>query len=159
MRRFLGRRRTRGQALVEFALVFPVFLLLLFGLIDIGRYVFSTNDLNEAAREAARYGSVEQWSYSCPASVTTPTRFACTKAVAYGRVDATPLDPSTGVVVTCSDGAGNPRSVNNCRTNDLLKVTIDTSSSGTYQYRFFTPIIGQIVTAPKIHAEVQVVLQ
>ncbi len=34
-------RRVAGQALVEFALVLPIFMLMLFGLIDGGRYVYS----------------------------------------------------------------------------------------------------------------------
>ncbi|MEJ7749458.1 MAG: TadE/TadG family type IV pilus assembly protein, partial [Candidatus Limnocylindrales bacterium] len=44
---------------MEFALVLPVFLLLLFGLIDGGRYVFVNSTLSNAAREGARLGSVE----------------------------------------------------------------------------------------------------
>jgi TadE-like protein len=50
--------RTRGgqrsQALIEFALVSPVLLLLLFGIVDIGRAVFYFDTLNHAAREGAR---------------------------------------------------------------------------------------------------------
>ena len=49
----------RGQGLVEFALVIPIFLLLLFGLIDVGRYVFLSSALSQAAREGARLASVE----------------------------------------------------------------------------------------------------
>ena len=52
--------RTRGgqasQALIEFALISPVLLLLLFGIIDIGRAVFYYDTLNHAAREGARAG-------------------------------------------------------------------------------------------------------
>jgi Flp pilus assembly protein TadG len=44
----------RSQALIEFALVSPVLLLLLFGVIDIGRAVFYYDTLNHAAREGAR---------------------------------------------------------------------------------------------------------
>jgi hypothetical protein len=44
----------RSQALIEFALVSPVLLLLLFGIIDIGRAVFYYDTLNHAAREGAR---------------------------------------------------------------------------------------------------------
>ena len=47
--------RPFGQALVEFALVLPVFLLIVFGIIDVGRYVYVTNAFNQAAREAARW--------------------------------------------------------------------------------------------------------
>ena len=44
----------RSQALIEFALISPVLLLLLFGIIDIGRAVFYYDTLSHAAREGAR---------------------------------------------------------------------------------------------------------
>lgn len=44
----------RSQALIEFALVSPVLLLLLFGIVDIGRAIFYYDTLNHAAREGAR---------------------------------------------------------------------------------------------------------
>jgi Flp pilus assembly protein TadG len=47
-----------AQALVEFALVAPIFFLILFGIIDFGRYVYYTQILNNAAREGARYAIV-----------------------------------------------------------------------------------------------------
>ncbi|HYM97736.1 MAG TPA: TadE family protein [Candidatus Sulfotelmatobacter sp.] len=40
--------------MIEFALVSPVLLLLLFGIVDIGRAVFYYDTLNHAAREGAR---------------------------------------------------------------------------------------------------------
>ena len=58
----MRRRRHRGaagQSLVEFALVLPVFLLMMFGLIDVGRFVYLSSTLSQAAREGARLGSVE----------------------------------------------------------------------------------------------------
>lgn len=47
-----------GQALVEFALVAPLFFLLIFAIIDFGRYVYYVQILNNAAREGARYAIV-----------------------------------------------------------------------------------------------------
>ena len=47
-------RSQRSQALIEFALVSPILLLLLFGVIDIGRAIFYYDTLNHAAREGAR---------------------------------------------------------------------------------------------------------
>jgi hypothetical protein len=47
-------RGQRSQALIEFALVSPVLLLLLFGIIDIGRAIFYYDTINHAAREGAR---------------------------------------------------------------------------------------------------------
>lgn len=49
-----SRRLQRSQALIEFALVSPVLLLLLFGVIDLGRAIFYYDTLNHAAREGAR---------------------------------------------------------------------------------------------------------
>lgn len=50
--------RDRGQALAEFALVAPIFFLMLFAIIDFGRYVYYVQILNNAAREGARYAIV-----------------------------------------------------------------------------------------------------
>ena len=47
-------RSQRSQALIEFALVSPVLLLLLFGIVDIGRAVFYFDTVSHAAREGAR---------------------------------------------------------------------------------------------------------
>ena len=45
--------------MVEFALVLPIFLIILFGLLDGGRYVFMNNVLSQAAREGARVAAAE----------------------------------------------------------------------------------------------------
>lgn len=47
----------RGSAAVEFALVVPILLLMIFGIIDFGRLVATYTTVRSAAREAARYGS------------------------------------------------------------------------------------------------------
>jgi hypothetical protein len=56
MRRLKKNNRTKGQGVVEFALVLPVLLMLVFGLIEFGRLLFIYITINSAAREAARYG-------------------------------------------------------------------------------------------------------
>lgn len=48
----------RGQALVEFAFVAPIFFLILFSTIEFGRYVYYVQILNNSAREGARYAIV-----------------------------------------------------------------------------------------------------
>ena len=45
---------SRGQGLVEFALVVPIFLILLFGMVEFGRAWMTKNILTGAAREAVR---------------------------------------------------------------------------------------------------------
>lgn len=51
----------RGQALVEFAVIIPIFLLLLVAIFDLGRAVFAYNTLTNAAREGARIAIVNQY--------------------------------------------------------------------------------------------------
>ena len=48
------RDSQRSQALIEFSLVAPVLLLLLFGVIDLGRAIFYYDTISHAATEAAR---------------------------------------------------------------------------------------------------------
>jgi Flp pilus assembly protein TadG len=52
------RRGTTAQGLLEFALITPMLLLLLFGIIDFGWMVFNFSQLYNALREGTRYGSV-----------------------------------------------------------------------------------------------------
>jgi Flp pilus assembly protein TadG len=49
---------SRGQALVEFALIVPALVLLLLGIMEFGRAVYASNALANAAREGARYGII-----------------------------------------------------------------------------------------------------
>ena len=49
-----SKRRLKGQALVEFALVFPIIVLLLLAMFDAGRAVFIYNGRTNAAREGVR---------------------------------------------------------------------------------------------------------
>ena len=62
MMRGFGQRRkgTRlGTTAVETALVLPVFLLFVLGMVELGRAVFVQHVLNSACRKAARLGSTE----------------------------------------------------------------------------------------------------
>jgi len=58
IRRIASRHR-RGAAMVEFAVVVPVFLLLVFGMIEYGRMVMVQQILTNAAREGARVGVLD----------------------------------------------------------------------------------------------------
>ncbi|MEW5796521.1 MAG: TadE family protein [Candidatus Zixiibacteriota bacterium] len=49
---------TRGNAVVEFALVLPILLLVLFGITELGRMIMTANVLNTASREGARLAAV-----------------------------------------------------------------------------------------------------
>lgn len=54
--------RTRGQAMVEFAVAMPVLLLMLYGIMEFGRMVFMYSLVNTASRDAARYASAYGYS-------------------------------------------------------------------------------------------------
>ena len=51
-------RREDGQSMVEFALILPIFLLILCGIIDFGWLFYNQLSLNNACREGARYAVV-----------------------------------------------------------------------------------------------------
>ena len=53
-----NKNKHNGQSLVEFALLLPIFFLLVMALFDVGRYVFYYAVLNTAAREGARFAIV-----------------------------------------------------------------------------------------------------
>ena len=59
IRRSRDRRDERGQGLAEFAVVLPIFLLILFGVFDVGRLVYTNATLSQAAREGARVAATE----------------------------------------------------------------------------------------------------
>ncbi len=56
-----GRRHGLGQALTEFALIFPVFMLMLLGVVDLGRGIYAYNAVSNAAREGGRTAIVNQY--------------------------------------------------------------------------------------------------
>jgi len=63
-------RRQSGVSMVEFALVAPLFLILVFLVLDFGKAIYVKNTLDSAAREGARVGVVLESTYAstCPGS-------------------------------------------------------------------------------------------
>lgn len=57
MRKLLSKDKD-GQSIVEFAMILPVLLLVLFGVTEFGRAIMVTNVLNTASREGARLAAV-----------------------------------------------------------------------------------------------------
>ncbi len=51
------KNKQYGQAMAEFALTIPVFLLLIFGIIELSRFFLVYSSVYTASREASRYGS------------------------------------------------------------------------------------------------------
>ena len=96
----------RGIALVETALLLPFLVLLLFGVLDVGRLVFAKIELHEAVQEGSLWGSYDPDSYSA-----VQTRVA----ESLNNPDIFPTD----VVVTCPAGGDSIR-VSLSRDLDLL---------------------------------------
>jgi Flp pilus assembly protein TadG len=130
-----------GQALAEFALVAPIFFLVLFGIIDFGRYVYYVQILNNAAREGARYaivhGSNSLNPSGPPASGTTSSDPTGTKVVAVVQNFAVGVIGDTSVLTitpqwlaqpSCSSPGTNARE--NC-----VKVQV------TYQFHSVIPVV------------------
>lgn len=144
MRRSRCQRHARGQALVEFALVFPIFAAIIFGLIALGIYVYTASALNQTTREAARYGSVASWAAECSPDVSPKSREGCIRETALGRLAGV---GRAGVTVTITCERLNPNTnvvgavdVESCRTGDTLIVaasspvnllSLSLSASGT----------------------------
>ena len=62
----VGDSRERGQALVEFALIAPLFLLIVVGIIQFGIGLNYWLDLNRIANQGARFAVVDHGWESCP---------------------------------------------------------------------------------------------
>lgn len=86
----MRNERARGQAMLEFTLIIPIFMLALLGLLEFGRAVYSVQILDNAAREGARYAIVHGSAAQCvngkgpsgpmPTGVTPPACWDSTGA-------------------------------------------------------------------------------
>jgi Flp pilus assembly protein TadG len=94
------RRRERGAAAAEFAIILPVFFLLVMGAVDFGRAFWTKNTLANVAREATRYASVRSLRSQDPATLTK------IKGVILGQ--SGPLDPEKMVVTASWTPTNNP---------------------------------------------------
>lgn len=149
------RPRSRGQSLVEFALVLPIFLLLLFAVVDGGRYVFASSAVSNAAREAARLGSVEAyWLGSADPTCGTaggpvcPANYTALEAhiTAAANRQMSPFGTVTNLYVECVASSGTPP------TGAWTTKTCTQRASGgylsvrvTYLWRPLTPILGNVM--------------
>lgn len=165
-----ARGRLHGQALVETALILPVFLLILFGMIDGGRFVYTDSVMSQAAREGARLAAVEaHWlgkttaddpscvaspaaidpavnpgAHVCPA---TPASLLTDVATAVNRMTAG-VGAISQVHIRCS-AAGSPPigewvspSPFACPKTELGDIV---SVRVIFVYRPLTPVAGQII--------------
>jgi Flp pilus assembly protein TadG len=130
-----ARRHARGQSVAEFALVIPLFLVMLFGIIDIGRVIWANDALANAAREGARYASVTG------SSLVTPTS---TKADIKTYTRNYAIAAGTNVIVTvCYSAVANSSATAGCSgdTNSPATASNDRGSLVTVQVTSTVPIL------------------
>ena len=121
----------RGQSLVEFALIVPVFLLIVMGVFDFGRAIVAYNQVSNAARAATRTGIVNQ--ATDPAFTPAIYQFQVTAA---RQATSIVIRPATDVTYSfLGSTCGLAEKVGDCS----LKVTV------SYQFEAITPIIGRIL--------------
>lgn len=133
MRHFRRRRGDEGAAAVEFALLFPIFMILALGIINAG-FAFSRQiNVTQAAREASRFGST--YSITAAGSITNW----------LNSVDGALCQAVNNGHACSSSQASNPvagydyRCVAYIARNSDVSATIDTTSSG-YKQDGATPV-------------------
>ncbi|MGD1997027.1 MAG: TadE/TadG family type IV pilus assembly protein [Anaerolineae bacterium] len=118
-----NKRKQSGQSLVEFALVLPVLLLILGGLVDLGRAYFSYVAVTDAAAEGAAYAAAD------------PNNFGeiveRVQAASGGLVEIDPDAVEVAYPPTIASGAP-------------ITVTV------SYTYTVATPIINRMVTGGRL---------
>jgi Flp pilus assembly protein TadG len=98
-RQLRGTRRERGAAAVEFALVLPLLVALVFGLIDFGRAYNQQITLTQLAREGARLVSLNKTDYAARMIAAAPPALGLTASditvVSVCTVASTPTGDAT----------------------------------------------------------------
>jgi TadE-like protein len=110
------RHAERGQGLVEFSLAITIFLVLVMGIVDLGRAVYQYNGVTETARSLARVTSVHPGS-TLGGSAETADVLATQRGIVPGL--ATPT-------YTCVDLDGSAVS-GDCRPGDWVRVSVNST--------------------------------
>ena len=94
MIRRMRRGGESGQDLIEFALILPLLLLLLLGIMEFGVAVFTYNTVANAAREGARYGIIHP---ADDAAIEAATRMLTT-GLDQGELDIAVARPGADTI-------------------------------------------------------------
>ena len=113
MHRDVKIKQQAGNALMEFALVLPIMILIIVGIIDFSLLFYDKAVITNASREGARYGIVfRSPAYATVTDVTTYTKTYCTNRL----VSFASPKPVASVTVTPSSAAP--------KAGDTLTVTV-----------------------------------
>src|SRR5712692_10268658 len=95
------RDMQRSQGIVEFALIAPILLILLFGIVDFGRLIFVYATLNQAVNEGARTAIRDSAQLPTNADVETSVK---QHAVDVSLANPCPNGPITAAVPAANQG-------------------------------------------------------
>ncbi len=121
---------SKGQSLVEFALIILILMVIFMGVFDLGYAVYAYNTISLAAREGARAGAV------CTNSVSTIQARAQSMAVGLNLTNAQVVVTPTRVINNAPCNGAQCTGSTRCH-RDLVTVAI------TYTYTPFTLLIAQ----------------
>jgi hypothetical protein len=110
--------RERGNALVEFAIVVPLLLLLIFGIIEWGVFLNRKIDLTQGVRDAGRQAAVASYAGGLPscASGAPTTQLVC---LAHNRIGVNGV--AVHVIAPTTNAVGSQFAV--CATYQTTSVT------------------------------------
>lgn len=94
-----GRHRRRGSSAIEMAIILPLFVLIVLGCVDFGRFAYTYIAVSNAARAAAAWEMTNQ-----PSSMTSPPA-TWTANVQQAAIDEMSLQPgfnSSNLIVTAA---------------------------------------------------------
>jgi len=139
-----GRRREEGAVAVEFALILPLLLLIVFGLIQYGFYFWSMQGGSAAAREAARKAAVGE-----PVSCTEFRNYV------KDRIGVTGDKDSAEILRTYTDGTGVEVDPADVEPGDVVTVSV---TFDTYDMNIpFVPFIDDGVVSQTADSRVEFV--
>lgn len=131
-----GPKRSRGQSIVEFALVVPIMMMLLAGAIDLGRVFYAYIAVENAAKEGAFFGSRSPLCDEQGLQVCADPN----NVVWHVENEATNIGGQFETTVACrKPGGALVQLINDCLDGDTYQVTV------TYPFQLITPILGGIV--------------
>jgi Flp pilus assembly protein TadG len=137
-----------GQSLVELALVLPLFVLLLFGAVEVARLAYASIEVGNAARAGASYAAQNHTT----ASDTTNISLAATnEAPNITSLSATTsyscsCESSTGTVTSFSSCVNTVTNLTTCPSPSRIVETVTVNTSAPVDTAFHFPGIPNSIT-------------
>jgi Flp pilus assembly protein TadG len=116
-------RAQRGQVLIEAALVIPLLLLVVFGIVDFARAMYTKNTLTNAARAGARTASITSPAPSPESGSLTGASTATANSIRSSLFSGIP-EASVKYQLSIFDSSGNPITAAAATVDNVVRVTV-----------------------------------